>query len=144
MRFPILSIFLVEAFCFSASFAGTSSAADLSQAASMRNQAVALARSNQYVPALELCRKLADAGYNDPGFWADYLTILSWAGKESDMTALAEAHYPQGFASLPDYALKPLAQAYARQGMTNKADAVYAILADRSGESRDTSYELDY
>lgn len=144
MRFPILSIFLVEAFCFSASFAGTSSAADLSQAASMRNQAVALARSNQYVPALELCRKLADAGYNDPGFWADYLTILSWAGKESDMTALAEAHYPQGFTSLPDYALKPLAQAYARQGMTNKADAVYAILADRSGESRDTSYELDY
>lgn len=145
MRFPIFEVLLAGAACFSISFVGQPVwAANLTQAASLRDQAVKLARSNQYDSALALCRQLADAGYDDPGFWADYLTILSWAGKEADMTTLAEIHYPQGFASLPDYALKPLAQAYSHQGMASKADAVYAILVGRSGEGRDKAYELDY
>ena len=145
MRFPIIAILMASVAWFSTSLLGQMSfAADMTQAASMRNQAVALARSNKYEQALSLCQKLAEAGYEDPGFWADYLTILSWAGKEKDMIVLAEKHYPQGFTSLPDYALKPLAQAYAHQGMASRADVVYAILADRNGADSDKAYELDY
>ena len=104
MRFPIIAILMAGVAWFSTSLSGQMSfAADMTQAASMRNQAVALARSNKYEQALSLCQKLAEAGYEDPGFWADYLTILSWAGKEKDMIVLAEKHYPQGFTSLPDY-----------------------------------------
>lgn len=145
MRFPMIAVLIAGVAWLSPSLAGQPScAADMIQAASMRNQAVALARNNQYDQALSLCRKLADAGYEDPGFWADYLTILSWAGKEKDMINLAEIHYSQGFASLPDYTLKPLAQAYAHQGMTSKADGVYALLVGRNGVGSDKSYELDY
>ena len=136
MKRSFLRACLLGSFCLYAGLGLTPAvqAALPADAEAQRTEAVRLARANQYEPALAIFRQLAAAGDEDTGFWADYLTVLSWDGKTADMTQLAEQHFGSDFSPLPDYALSALAQAYSQQGLLQKADSVYQLLAKRGND----------
>lgn len=107
------------------------------QADARRTEAVQLARQNHYAEALAICQQLAEEGDVDVSFWADYLTILSWAGQQEKMTALAEQQFGQNVMSLSTYALLPLAQAYSAEGAIGKAETIYDGLVQRAKAAGD-------
>lgn len=106
---------------------GGTEAADL-QPEDARSEAVNLARAGSYDKALTLLRDVAATGYDGAGFWADYMTILSWAGQEQELVQLATAHYAGDFSLVPDYALLPMATAYEHAGDFATAITLYREL----------------
>lgn len=117
---------------------GTEAANVDSEAA--RNEAVALARNGSYAEALVLMREVEKSGYEGAGFWADYMTVLSWAGEEQELVRLADAHYAGDFTLVPDYALIPIARAYEHTGDRATAIELYKLLAEHGNTQAELSY----
>ncbi len=93
---------------------------------SLHREAVQLARGGNYAKSLQIMQQLEQE--TDEGYWADYLVILSWAGQEKQLVTLADRHYQGDFSRVPDYALRPLAQAYEKAGQIDKAASLYKRL----------------
>lgn len=100
------------------------------QAAHLQEEAVRLARNEDYGQSLELFEKLADAGEQDEAYWRDYITVLCWAGKFEQAARLTRERY-QSFDDLPDYMLKALEGAYQALRMDDEVLAALRPLADR-------------
>lgn len=109
--------------CYPAT-AGAMSAAS----AALHKEAVQLARGGDYAKSLQIMRQLESEQDTDEGYWADYLVILSWAGQGKQLVVLADKHYQDDFSQVPEYALKPLAQAYEQAGRMVQAKALYKKL----------------
>ncbi len=110
------------------------------QADTLRNEAVQLARGGKYDQSLEIMKGLEKQGYQEDRFWADYITILSWAGKDKDLLAAAEKRYGSDFSALPDYAALPLARTYLRTGQAAEGKAILQRLADRGNKEAKLAY----
>lgn len=110
---------------------------DTAKADAVRQQAVALARQNQFDKALPLMQQLAAAGDQDVRFWADYLTVLSWKGDYAKICQLTDEHFPQGIHALPRYAWLPVAKAYGNMGQVEKSEQIYNLLAAQKQNSPD-------
>ena len=127
--------------CLCSSVLPTEAAAlDLNAANASRIHAVELARAGSYQESLEILEKLAAAGCQDNDFWADYVTILSWAGMDAKVIEIAEQHYGNDFSSLPDYAALPLAESYYRQIQFAKGNAVLLMLKNRGSAEGTMAY----
>lgn len=118
----------------------TVAAEPVASAVEMQAEAVTLARNGDYKTSLQILDKLEMQGYRDEGFWADYITILSWAGEDAKMIREAEKHYVNGFGNMPDYAAMPLAQAYIRQGKADRADEILSLLSKRGNVEAELIY----
>ena len=114
-------ICLVSSFLCYPATAGAMSAAS----AALHKEAVQLARDGDYAKSLQIMRQLEFEQETDEGYWADYLVILSWAGQEKQLVLLADKHYQGDFSQVPEYALKPLAQAYEKAGRMVQANDLY-------------------
>lgn len=108
----------------------------------VRQQAVALARQNQFDKALPMFQQLLQEGDRDPLFWGDYLTVLSWKGDYAQMVSLADAYFPDGVGTLPDYALLPMAKAYTYVGRIDDGNKLYALLGEKNSGSGDKEADL--
>ncbi len=110
------------------------------QAEQLRVEAVQLARGGDYGKSLEIFSGLEKQGYEDNAFWADYLTVLSWAGKNAELTRLADQHYAGDFSSLPDYAALPLARSFLQQGDGIRGRQLLQMLMQRGNPEAKLAY----
>ena len=109
-------------------YPATAGAQMTTASSTLHREAVQLARGGNYAKSLQIMQQLEQE--TDEGYWADYLVILSWAGQEKQLVALADKHYQGDFSRVPDYALRPLAQAYEKAGQTDKAASLCKRLQD--------------
>lgn len=114
-------------------------AATVQEPETVRSEAVELARAGSYSEALVLLREVANSGYDGAGFWADYMTVLSWAGQEQELVTLAFEHYAGDFSLVPDYALLPIARAYEHTGDLDTAIKLYQQLASHGSTQSELS-----
>ena len=129
-------------FCVLSGFSAVAVAAtaDGQQTESQHREAVQLARGGKYDQSLSILQSLEAQGDTESGFWADYVTILSWAGKDQEMLAVADKHYGNDFSSLPEYAGMPLARTYFQNGQEEKGCEVLTALIAKGSAAAKLAY----
>ncbi len=102
--------------------------------AEKRAEAVNLARSGKFGMAIGILEDLRDRYPLASGLVEDELTVLSWAGRFEEATALAAKI---DTAHAPDYALAALASSYRKQNRLPEALSAYESARERFPDSVD-------
>jgi len=94
-----------------------------------RREAVQLARDGFLDEAVNLMTLLYRRAEDDPNITADYITILSWAGRSQEAVIIYEKH--RGEMATKDYVLPEIAKAYRLILSYEKAISIYSLYIDR-------------
>lgn len=113
---------------FSSSTMVSAEPIDSQQINILHSRAVQLARNGEYTQSIDILKNLEKQGIQDDSIWSDYITILSWAGKNQEMITVAETHFGNNILALPDYAALPLAKAYLKVGQEEKGKKLLLYL----------------
>lgn len=101
---------------------------------STREDAIRLARDNQFDVALEILARLREDDPIDMGLLYDQTTVLAWAGLDQlafDNTRLID------FSKAPDYMIRPLARSARNLQKFSRAARWYGILVERNPDDMD-------
>lgn len=131
---------LCSSACLWASMGLPAQAAAPTSQDALRTEAVQLARNSQYDKALTIFKQLETQGDYSINFWADYLTVLAWAGKNQEVVDLSTAQFGTTLDPLPDYTLLAIARAYSNLGELSQSDRVYALLDKRGNKTASQLY----
>ncbi len=94
----------------------------LSAAVSRSEQAIALARQGDFAPALEILEEEYRAAPANQSLFYDYLTVLSWAGRDGEVFPLIPR---VDLDQAPDYVLEAAAKSLRNLGVMDWALVIY-------------------
>jgi len=92
----------------------------------LHEQAIALARSEQFADSLAILRHLYETDRADLTAAYDYITVLNWSGNNALAIELYES---LPVAEPPDYVLRSIGGAYYQTGQYQKAAAIFEYCA---------------